>query len=386
MKEARQKAYNIFPSSLLDDSRTRQVNIVKYIEHLGQTTKTPIDGWPIMEVFQNPETKLLHTHRSTINKLFFEFRDKVPESPKGPEGVAQVVSEKLLKSCKYFVDAAYDTAKREYQHAEQRVFDYSREVETAQYKMTKAKLMQDGLAQAKASGCKELRDSITDLITRGDYELHPVQNHSVLRLLTKEITLSFFNQAQAATNVVPMGRYAVTLSMSGNGLILVQVLPAQNNPRAENGIWHPHVNQKGTVCWGNMLSAYNTAAASFDVVRVAEIVMECLTNYNDGNPHVSLYKLEDAWKLGRYATPATFVPDFINADDDRLDDPPDEDESEDEEPEDGADEEAPAPPPAAALTDTVDLGGYGSSAATITIEDVERVRNQLFDRSESNNG
>lgn len=331
MSEARKKAYNIFPKTLEPESLSRQVNIVKYIEHLGSVTSTPIDEWPITQVFTNPETKLLYTERSRINQLFFEFKEKDPGVTKA-ETTATVADDVLQNIISDFGYAAVNIAYEVREGYEIRVRDYSKEVMKHQALLLKAELALHGLEQIRREGYEGIKKSLADLLSQGFYTLHTIPQTNIIVLKTRPITLSCYNKAQAIENVVPMGEFFVEIKTRGDGILWVQVYPAGKNPNAGESYYHPHV-LRSEVCYGNLLAEYNTAAAKFDIAKVARLTQEVLDSYNDGNPHQRLYKFEEAWKANRFQTPRVYE----NADEELEEEEGDEPEEEGDEPEEEED-------------------------------------------------
>ena len=307
MIEARKRAYNIFPYAFLgDDATATQTNTVKYIDHLGHTTKTVIDHWPLLEVFGNKETNLLYTDRKKINQLFFEFRERQPSviTPDGP--VAAIAMDALTALCKDAVQAACYDVSDEVIDNEQKVKNLGREIIAKQRTLFRSRASQLGLESFHEGGCKVLIDGLVKLISEGFYSLSDVHPRGAVVLRTNPITLSHFNNARATANVVPMGWYYVQVNLSEGGLLKVSVWPGGDNPRINDRCCHPHVKD-GKVCFGTMLTDYAIAQASLDFQRVLALTQLALINYCDENPHEHLFKFENAWKAKCFAIPHVFM-------------------------------------------------------------------------------
>lgn len=309
MQEARGKAYDIFPPQVEGDRRVRQINIVKYIDHLASTTRTTIDEWPVLDVFMNAETKLLYTERSKINELFFKFRDSVPEKPTKEEALTEAMAGHIKGICESMIKGAIELVTHDRNVCRLKVAEKAHGLMLVQREMAKTEATLRGLAGTEAQGYKDLGLQIREVVKGGFYSFHEVQNRDVIRLKTKPITLSYLSHQQEATNVVPMGWYVVEIRIQPRGILHVRVWPGGDNPKGSEKCAHPHV-KGGDVCFGSTLSAYSQAAASFDFPLVAEVVKEVLTGYNDANPHVHLYQFEAQWRAKRFHSPAHFYPDI----------------------------------------------------------------------------
>lgn len=325
MEQARRKAYNVFPPDLDEQARTKQVNQLKYIEHLSIATKTVTDGWPVLDVFKNPETGLLYTERSKINQKFFEFREKIPAEAPKDQAISEVLASRVQEACKGFLESSLQQCFERVDELKHKVKVQSVEVLNQQRSLARASAALKGLKELQALGDKNLVNEVRRTLEEGFYELHPIQNSNKIRLLTAPIKLYFRNQLQAVEVLVPMGQYVVEIYPTDDGILQVRVYAGKENPiymssRDKHIFIHPHVGYDGSVCFGNLMTEVNLAAATLNVAKFSRLVRDALSHYNNDNPHIQLHKFEERWKAGEFADETVFSPDGIEAVVDEMDD------------------------------------------------------------------
>lgn len=79
-------------------------------------------------------------------------------------------------------------------------------------------------------------------------------------------------------------KYRITIDF-GNKMARVEKHSDKNFQSSKQ---HPHANNDGELCYGNVASHYASAMSSFDLDKIFKIVLGVLTSYNSAGPYISL--------------------------------------------------------------------------------------------------
>ena len=114
---------------------------------------------------------------------------------------------------------------------------------------------------------------------------------------TRDIICSFIDKDIGMDLRVPMGKYKIVLFYKD---LSVKVLTEANNLNA-NGYYHPHVDNYGVPCYGNIKNAINSMRTNYDIKGILLGVQQLLSNYNPESPYEKLLVFDFKARPERYA-------------------------------------------------------------------------------------
>jgi hypothetical protein len=308
---------------------TKQINAIRYVEHLAGVTKTDIASLPLGH-FLNSNGNMI-VERTELNRVFFKLRENLTETPRER---AIIPRERLLEIEEYLraaLNRACDKRELEVRGQFVRVQTKARALQEEKRILVERKLSLMALEKARDTG-PSLSPQVQKVLDRGFYTL---SSGSGLSFVTEPITLSYYNMTQGRENVAFMGKYIVDLKFE-NGFS-PRVYAFLDNLSCA-GCVHPHVGPTGLICFGDQQSAAETYAANLDLVSLMELIKDVLTVYCDKNPYAYLHvyqELRSAKMIGKRIAETPINP--IEPEDVGLnldEEPEEEDEEEDEENED----------------------------------------------------
>lgn len=144
----------------------------------------------------------------------------------------------------------------------------------------------------------DLTEEIKEIVKDGwyTYEDHRTKEHNLtnsdkaLVFTTQPVYMQWFNPRANVNLKVLMGKFKVTYSpATGN----IKVNPCSDNLMVD-GYFHPHIGDRGSVCWGNAADTHARATRDFKPSKSFGALRVILQTYNDESPYTSLTKFHTA--------------------------------------------------------------------------------------------
>lgn len=263
----------------------RQANAIRYIDHLAGITNTDMSDVKLHHFMNQNEN--LHVERTEINKIFFQLKEQIGPKAAEPEAIPRAKLLEIEKKIGDHMRLAFNQQERSMR---------SKRTHAA-VAWKAAKKHSDGLLQASID-LENMRKCMTkgvDLMPMVEKVLNNSTFWQVTNVgfgfFTKPISLSYYNEAQDAENVVRLGQLKAEIQFKRG--IRIKILPYQENVFTPSGLYHPHVNKEGDVCYGNFLDRAKVLEAEMDLYGLLDLVRTVLCNYNDENPYVHLYAFQE---------------------------------------------------------------------------------------------
>lgn len=290
-----------------EESKTKQMNSLKYVDHLATCTQTDVTEWPI-DLFFNSEGKVW-LERQKINEIFFDFKSKADTLVTAPK-ISLLAIQNFEDKFKAMFTKLRAVAIKDLEVQKKRLLERAADLSYAQREVIDATLKVSVFEKAEI----KIKSQVEKILADGFWTLDETSRH--LEFVSTPINLAFFDEASRRSNMANLGRLTLRIRFAEFGLegCVFKHSGAEHN--LENP--HPHVGSGGNICYGNLSQAAHEALAKLNLVEYCSIMKSHLTSYNEGDAYVNIYD---------------FVHDnsFYNDDDDPDDDDPDGDDPDDSE-------------------------------------------------------
>lgn len=311
------------------EDKARNFTSFNYIKTLAATTITDISAWDVLKVFGGEDGHLV-TDKKELNKLFFNHLAKVKEKTKkkiqeleklkasvetqaeAEKAIAEEMTdqEKSLAQLE-LMSAQLTTTVSNIRTQEERIaedqLNYCVRNLEASYRNIEAQHKQVGDAQLKFLSLKKdpkevangIKQQLRNIVSKGVW-VNPVFQGQFLYLNTPtNIILSHVNKAANVNITLDVGQVAVKIHV--NHGFSMQVIPYKENiafnKKDSNGyvfreFFHPHVNNSGSICWGNASDTYIKMIKNFELDKSLILLHALLHSYSETAPYVLLSELK----------------------------------------------------------------------------------------------
>lgn len=128
-----------------------------------------------------------------------------------------------------------------------------------------------------------IEDILTGISGQGFWTLHDVRAEAI-EFLSNNVILTHKNDQQGVDMTVNFGVFKLVWTPLTSSVRLRPFVDTLNL----NGYAHPHVNEDGSVCWGNAGSALVESLRKYDVKAMLALAYSLLHTYNPNSPYVRL--------------------------------------------------------------------------------------------------
>ena len=286
----------------IEDLRKRnaQINAVKYIKTLASMSNTNIMHWDILALFDKGDALL--TERSSINKVFFSYRENAPANP---TSVTEDKYAKLLRlttnrarySCNDLLERAVSKKREAIRYYDDYYLRYLKEANGYMRRY-----------QAMQGYTPNYAEEIEKLCSDGFYQLHEVTDDSIVFHTVNDIILVHIDARHGVKRSVNLGMFSIGYNLLNSR---VRVVGIANNINA-NGYCHPHVSSNN-ICFGELQPEAHDYIASGNLTQTMLIVQKALSTYNDDSPYRSLLQFEDYGRLEAERDEADYTDSITDA-------------------------------------------------------------------------
>jgi hypothetical protein len=271
-------------STITDDrKRNAQINAIKYIKTLASVSNTDIMHWNILDLFSKDGAVI--TDRTSINKVFFSYRENAPINP---TTITEDKYAKLLKLTenrkKVSSSDLMDMHRRKMNDAINYYNNYYLKylIEAAKYKRR-----HDALQGYTPNYAAEIEKLCSD----GFWKLIDILSESIEFETVNDIILTYVNERHGSLMSVNMGKFRVSFNMLNCRLLAF----AAGNNCITNSYIHPHVSSN-SICFGELQNEAHDYIACGNLTATMEIAQKALTAYNDGSPYLQLENFRNSRK------------------------------------------------------------------------------------------
>lgn len=297
--------YKIF-ERMGDDNKKANIAVVQYVHMLSATTNARADTWNVLEIFGKGDGNALVTDKNEINKRFFGHMEKLKaEVPQELLAIESAIEAKIKEATKEIVNSQARQFRDKAEGARMSAEDYFEAAENKMYECIKYQNMLLSV-QGKTN---PILDDIRKVAASTFWKFNNFDGRVLTFVTRNPIVLLHKNPSAGIDINISMGTYRVTVDIytmsprvfTSNGNIIV------------DGYYHPHVNSSGSVCWGNVTTIITEHMKNYRLFDLMEILAANLSNYNSGNPYVSLerfsIKFDQMKKAGIQTTMGNILED-----------------------------------------------------------------------------
>lgn len=275
--------------STLDSSN--QQNAAKYIDTLASLTGTDIDLWKVSDLYNSAGK--FPRDKGELNKLFFARKEReriLPPESLRPEEVRAI--SKVLENAKSRAHGeAYERWRR---LADQRA-DLNQKLV---HKGLEMLLADQRYKRSKFLSVSKLVSELDQVLSHGFFSLYDY-SFGDITLITRPVGITYWNENQGRNNVVNLGQFSVTFSIS-QGWLKEQVRPHKDNVYYGYN-YHPHIDGEQEVCYGQSRIRADKYREEFRLDDLCALIQHVLCNYNEESAYVMIYNLEESFQEERFA-------------------------------------------------------------------------------------
>lgn len=270
-----------------EENKNANMTTLNYIETLAKTAGFNIAAWDIATIFKDPSNKKqsleLIKDRAIINKIFFEKMNEIKANPNQVgESISLLLKTNLEKIAKQRREVSAKRIEQDIKNEQNYIDDYCRGLSDRIARVVKYRKEMAELNGTNADD-KVISD-LKDVLTGNFFEFLEAKDNT-LTFITKNDIYNTYVKPSANLNLnVNLGKFKVVLNMNNMELA---VLPHQNNTMI-NGFYHPHVSERGRICWGNVSSRAASLLTKMDIKNTLLLLATLLTTYNEEAPYIAL--------------------------------------------------------------------------------------------------
>lgn len=253
---------------------------LRYINELAAKCHHDIDHWDVLVMFrQDGKKRKLVEDRNEINRIFFERFEQEKENLDVRLQKAKEFIEDEIKFCADRFNNIDEAALRERRDVQIAHIDELND----QLKDAWDSIREYDVALFKGKLDYDVKQQVITALEKLPFYQFQGSRDGVLKFLTPPIILSEKNPAAGLDISVPMGSFQVCITHRFD----VFVNPHEDNVRVRN-YYHPHVDTKARICWGDAYNNFNAARVRGCIVDILSQVMAILCHFNPGNPFAAL--------------------------------------------------------------------------------------------------
>lgn len=284
--------YKIF-ERMGDENRKANISAVQYVHMLSATTNAKADTWNILEIFGRGEGNALVTDKNEINKRFFTHLEQIKANvPEEYLSIEPEIERQIKEATRELVNSQVRQFREKAESCRITMQDYYQRAEMNASQMVRYQNMVLSI-QGKTN---PIMDEIRKVASGTYWKFHSFDGRC-LRFETRNPTILVHKNPSAGIDItLNMGLYAAVVDIK----TMQTKVTAQGGNIVVDGYYHPHVTGHGDICWGTGLTAATGFMKDFRLLDLMELLAANLSNYNSGNPYVSLerFKIKDDTNRG----------------------------------------------------------------------------------------
>lgn len=264
------------------------VNSVQYLEELSTLTRANLESWDLsvfIDRAKYTESKefVIRYDKNRINQIFWEQMEARKKAVLIAPEIDTILQEDIIRLQTETLQNIHETEILNSQH-------YINQANTEYAKVANSLRIANThrLKAEKLIGRhRNLKERLGAIHELGSWQYVGATGAVVIFQLTQDVILTYKNDPTKEHYRVNLGSFRAELDIVAAALHVKAIKPV-----LFNGYYHPHLNQKGQVCWGTAISSVTNRLIEGDYKTVFSVLYSILTNYNQNSPYVTIQQLQ----------------------------------------------------------------------------------------------
>lgn len=275
--------------SIFDDyessARLEQIEILNYIEMMARSLEKNLTDINLFKLFKNNNNVILSNKRE-IDNILLEFNRE--EFLTVPDEIYEVVTltDDQLENISKLGLIDYESRLSKLKCDEQRALNESNSLlERSNIKLRDAIGYRNESSIMVKPDTSSIQKKINDLLMDSRFVFKNIDSTSICFIIRDDVIITHKNEAASIDLRVNLGKIGMSFKFSGG--LKFKLFAEKDNIKA-NVYYHPHISCSGDLCTGNMRELFTEAMRDHNFLDIANIAMQVLTNYNDGDPYANI--------------------------------------------------------------------------------------------------
>lgn len=265
---------------------TKQINNLKYIEHLAQVTQTDVSQWPV-DIFINSGGRV-YSERQKLNEKFFEFKATADKAPKAAPVVSLLAVKKIEQGMLDIVQRKIDAEGLQLSQRNRELEQLSGKLTNTQRDIIYHSITISSLKKVKDQGFN-LMKQIESVIADGFWTL--LEEANTLQFISMPTSITYFNKLQARNNAVHLGKLRLVIGVNNDCVLTAKIYKHEGAAHPLRNP-HPHVSVDNKICFGELKAAFEKAAAQMNILEVTRICRTIVQTYNEDDSFARIYDFD----------------------------------------------------------------------------------------------
>lgn len=281
--------FSIF-DSYEDIVKKDQIKTISYIETIAKELEINLVDVNLFDILKNNEI-IITADNAEINKALLSFdREKYFGTTEEVEIVE--LNEEQIKN----IDVAYSTVltrkiKARQDEANSNVRSAMDRLRQHKDYMKRAYDLREESKTLQVSDYSCIVEDLKKIANDKRFELLSVSDTGMVNILIKEEIINTYKNSRAGIDLrVNLGMFKIKVNLVSGLDFTVEM--HRNNVECSNGefsgIYHPHLNNSGEICLGNMQELFDENRKDSNIFGMIDVAYSVLTTYNEDNPYISL--------------------------------------------------------------------------------------------------
>lgn len=275
------RKFKVF-GKLPEKERNEQKELIEYINFVSSSRGVDISNLNIFKIFGDvtvPEKKII-TDRGEINKILLEMHDSLPKTITLDAAVKGQIDALTKDRVESKIREHHKNHEKFLISANKCHADYVQELVLATQEYQNIMDL-----EKRESGISE---SILKVLENKFWEYHALRDKKIYFKTAGNVIINKQNPTAGIDIKVDLGYLVAELDMQDMQL---RVLPYKDNLHFAK-YYHPHVNDNGGICWGNISETVGEALSEGDIEKAMTLLASLLITYCGDNPHIPIERLQ----------------------------------------------------------------------------------------------
>jgi hypothetical protein len=282
-----------------DEQLKANIDSLDYITKLAKSTNINVFTWNIVDLFADKKNKKqsleLIKDKNEINKIFFTYSDSIQNTPnaelelieKTVKNSINVLDLKLVNDKKQKLQRLIEIKTNEMSTYNNYIMNNISSIVSARQEMLKI---------VDVNIKDKIISDVIEILKGGFYEFHELNGYNLILVTKDSIINTYKNINEGIDLTLNLGKFKIIYNLE---IFTLKVYPHENNYTVSS-FYHPHVNDSGEVCWGNVSVRASELLANAEIKEALNLLSVLLTTYNPDNPYRTLAQFNDVINPSRF--------------------------------------------------------------------------------------